>query len=69
VFANEPADLLGIDDDAAMTQLGSNPAVPLSLELIADCSHSRDDLGVMDIALRTGRGEDPYRIGAALRPG
>jgi len=50
VFAHKPADLLGIDDDAAMAQLGSNPAVPVSLELIADCDYSRDDLGVIGFA-------------------
>jgi hypothetical protein len=33
-----------------MAHLGSNPAVPISLELIADCGHSRDDLGVIGFA-------------------
>src|SRR5262245_2557026 len=43
---------LGIDDDTALAQFGANPAIAVGLELIADCLHGRDDLGVISFAYR-----------------
>ena len=43
VLAHETADLLGIDDYAAMAQLGANSAIAIGFKLIADCHHGRDD--------------------------
>ena len=46
VFAHEAADLLGIDGNPAMAQLGTNPAIAIGLKLIADLHHDRDDCSV-----------------------
>jgi hypothetical protein len=42
VLTHETADLLGIDDYAAMAQLGANPAIAIGFELITDRDHGRD---------------------------
>lgn len=47
VLAHETADLLGIDDYAAMAQFGANPAIAIGFELIADRSHGRDKRSVV----------------------
>jgi hypothetical protein len=52
VLTHETADLLGIDENAAMAQLGANPAIAVGLELIADRDHVRDDLGVISLQRR-----------------
>src|SRR6516162_6123951 len=41
-----------IDENAAMAQLGANPAIAVGLELIADRDHVRDDLGVISLQRR-----------------
>ena len=46
VLAHQAADLLGVDDIAAVAQLGVDPAVAIGFELIADRLHLCDDLGV-----------------------
>jgi hypothetical protein len=46
-LAHETADLLGIDDYAAMAQFGANPAIAIGFELIADRSHGRDQRSVV----------------------
>src|SRR6516162_2805987 len=51
-LTHETADLLGIDENAAMAQLGANPAIAIGLELIADRDHVRDDLGVISLQRR-----------------
>src|SRR5262249_37293727 len=40
--------LLGIDDHAAMAQLGTNTAVAIGFEFVADRDHGDDDRGVVD---------------------
>src|SRR5262249_6015287 len=52
VLTHETADLLGIDENAAMAQLRANPAIAIGLELIADRDHVRDDLGVISLQRR-----------------
>src|SRR5262245_31885805 len=52
VLTHETADLLGIDENAAMAQLGANPAIAVGLELIADRDQVRDDLGVISLQRR-----------------
>ena len=47
MFAHQTADLLGIDDYAAIAQLGADPAIPVGFELITDRDHGRDQRGVV----------------------
>jgi hypothetical protein len=51
-LAHEAADLLGVDDMAAMTKLGANAAVAVALEGVGDRPHLRDDLLVGRLGLR-----------------
>jgi len=46
-FHHETADLLGINDDAAMAQLGANSAIAVGFELIANRDHGCDQRGVV----------------------
>ena len=54
VLAHQPADLLGIDDMAAMAELGADAAVAVALEVVGDRADLRDDLGVGRLCLRRG---------------
>ena len=47
MLAHQPADLLGVDDDALMAQLGADPPIAIALELVADRRDPRDDRGVV----------------------
>ncbi len=46
VLAHQPADLLGIDDMAAMAELGADAAVAVALENVGDGAYLRNDLVV-----------------------
>src|SRR3984893_9000687 len=50
--AHEPADLLAVDDKTLVAQLGADPPIAVSLELIADNDDFRDEF---DVAHRCGR--------------
>jgi hypothetical protein len=52
VLAHEPADLLAVDDKTLAAQLGADPPIAVSLELIADNDDFRDEF---DVAHRCGR--------------
>ena len=54
MLAHQPADLLGIDDVAAVAQLGADAAVAVAFELVGDGPDLRDDLGVGQPGLRRG---------------
>ena len=54
VLAHQPADLLGVDDKAAVAELGADAAVAVALELVGDRADLRDDLGIGRLALRRG---------------
>ena len=47
VFAHQPTDLLGVDDDPLLPQSRADAAVPVRLELITDRLHATDDLYVV----------------------
>src|SRR5205823_5098564 len=47
-FAHQPADLLIVDDDTLVTERSADPAITISLELVADRLHAVDDLGVSE---------------------
>ncbi len=47
VLAHETADLFGIDDYAAMAQLGTHPPIAIGFEFIADRYHGRDQRSVV----------------------
>ncbi len=51
-FSREPADLLAVDDKTLVAQLGADPPIAVSLELIADNDDLRDEF---DVAYRCGR--------------
>jgi hypothetical protein len=46
VLAHQAADLLGIDDMAAVAEFGADPAVAVALEGVGDGADLRDDLGI-----------------------
>src|ERR1700738_5001766 len=52
VLAHEPADLLAVDDKTLVAQLGADPPIAVSLELVADNDDFRDEFHV---AYRCGR--------------
>ena len=47
VLAHETADLFGIDDYAAMAQLGTNPPIAIGFEFIADRYDGRNQRSVV----------------------
>ncbi len=47
ILAHETADLLSVDDYAAMAQLGANSAIAIGFKFIADCYHGRDQSGAI----------------------
>ena len=63
VLAHQPADLLMIDDDALVTQLGADAAIAVSLKLVADRLHAADDLGIIEM-----RGRHIVEGGAGRHP-
>ena len=54
MLAHQPADLLGIDDMAAVAELGADTAIAVALELVGDRPDLRDDLQVGRPAFRRG---------------
>src|SRR5512134_587546 len=49
MLAHDAADLLGVDDDPLMPQLGADPPITVTFELLADRRDPRDDLGVVGL--------------------
>jgi hypothetical protein len=49
VFAHDSADFLGVDDDPLVPQLGADPPVTVTLELLANRRDPRDDLGIVGL--------------------
>src|SRR3954471_21335233 len=49
LLAHQAADLLVIDDNALMTQLGADAPITVSLKLVADYSHATADLGIVEV--------------------
>jgi hypothetical protein len=52
MLAHQPTDFPTVDDDALMTELGAEAAVPVSFELVADHLHATDDLGIVETCRR-----------------
>lgn len=46
LLAHDPADLLAVDDKTLVAQLGADPPIAVSLELVADNDDFRDEFHV-----------------------
>ena len=71
IFAHQAADLLGVHHEATLAQLGTHPAIAIGLELVCDCLHLDDDLGVVRLVggWRVETGARDRHQSASLRDG
>ena len=54
VLPHQPPHLLGVDDEAAVTELGIDAAVAIALEVVGDGPDLRNDPLIVGLALRLG---------------